>query len=296
MDDKSYTNLHISFAWESYIITIISFRYGKFKHSVPLHSHANHCYEIHLIADGYGQLLTDHSAYDLSPGSLFVTGPNVTHEQLPLFPDSMAEYCIYARIIKKKERSDGHLMADTLIANPFLFGCDNGKIQKLIDEIIEELESEYPGYEKQAEALFSMTFVCLARRFIQPHVLKQTPVLAITPSRASLTEQARSALIEDAFLSDYSTLTLTGLADNLHLSRRQTERLIQKLYNKTFYAKKLEAQMSAASHMLKNSKLSITSIAEAAGYSSQEYFSNAFRKYYGCSPGKYRKTSSHYNM
>lgn len=236
-------------------------------------------------------MLTEDGEYDLNPGFLFVTGPNVKHEQQPLFPDSMAEYCIYIEVKKKKETS-GEMM-DILISHPFLFARDDGKILKLVGELFDELNHKYIGYEQQAEALFSMILVHMMRCFMQRHGLQKLLPPAKASKNAALSEQTRSTLIENAFLSDYRTLTLTELAETLHLSRRQTERLVMKLYGKTFYQKKLEAQMSAASLMLKNSSLSISAVSEAAGYSTQEYFSNAFRKFYGCSPREYRKSTSH---
>lgn len=47
--------------------------------------------------------------------------------------------------------------------------------------------------------------------------------------------------------------------------------------------------MSAAAILLSDNSLSLSDVSERLGYASQEYFSAAFKKHYGTSPGKFRK-------
>ena len=103
---------------------------------------------------------------------------------------------------------------------------------------------------------------------------------------------SKSMIIEEYFLYEYRTLSLDILADRLKLSTRQTQRLLQEYYGKTFQQKKAEARMSAASILLGEKNRSIASIAEELGYSSAEHFSSAFKKYYQVSPGSYRRNTS----
>ena len=66
-------------------------------------------------------------------------------------------------------------------------------------------------------------------------------------------------------------------------------------YKKTFIELKNEARMSFASNKLLYSDLSITGISELVGYSSIEHFTNAFKKWFGLSPLKYRKSKRNIN-
>lgn len=50
--------------------------------------------------------------------------------------------------------------------------------------------------------------------------------------------EAQDFIIEESFLYDYPVLTLEQLADRLGLGCRQTERLMQDIYGKTFLQKK----------------------------------------------------------
>ena len=91
-------------------------------------------------------------------------------------------------------------------------------------------------------------------------------------------------------LCDYKNITLEKLADQVSLGKRQTERLLQMHYRKTFLQKKTEARMSAACSLLRDTKQSISDIADKLGYSSVEHFSNAFKRYYKQTPSDYRRS------
>ena len=99
-----------------------------------------------------------------------------------------------------------------------------------------------------------------------------------------------SLTIEEYFLYEYRTASLEELSERLRLSTRQTQRLIEKYYGSSFSEKKTQARMSAAQLLLADECLSLTDISERLGYSSQEYFTAAFKKYYKISPGRFRKS------
>ena len=65
--------------------------------------------------------------------------------------------------------------------------------------------------------------------------------------------------------------------------------MIEKYYSSSFSEKKNRARMSAAQLMLSDTSLGLLEISDKLGYSSQEYFNAAFKKYYGISPGRFRK-------
>ena len=104
-----------------------------------------------------------------------------------------------------------------------------------------------------------------------------------------LTRAGFLPIIEDAFFYRYRTLTLPDLSRLLNLSARQTQRLLQQNFGRTFSQKLTEARMAAASQYLLTTELSVTEISERTGFSSIEHFSAAFRRFTGRSPRQYRK-------
>jgi hypothetical protein len=48
--------------------------------------------------DAYKRTSADGTEYRITPGTLFMTGPGIAHEQVSLASDPMTEYCIYFQI------------------------------------------------------------------------------------------------------------------------------------------------------------------------------------------------------
>ena len=83
-------------------------------------------------------------------------------------------------------------------------------------------------------------------------------------------------------------LTLSDLADELHLSERQVERIIKEHYGFGFHALITSFRMKRAAAFLLQGK-SVNFVAEAVGYSSASAFHRAFRATFGLSPNEYQQ-------
>ena len=73
----SYHDIDIHFSVENVKIHALNIVFELFTRTIPTHSHGNHCYEIHYIPAGYGKLVANGQYYDISPNTLFVTGPHI---------------------------------------------------------------------------------------------------------------------------------------------------------------------------------------------------------------------------
>lgn len=226
-----------------------------------------------------------------------MTGPHVEHAQTPHLEDPMCEYCIYLKAEKRRRSQpvtgseadgSGQILA-LLEKTPFWFGQDTHNVSPLVEDLFTELENRYTGYQLQVESLLRQILIRLVRNFEEKKG-------SGAPSGSLITTDKTAVIIEDYFLYEYQNLSLEELAVKLGLGTRQTERLLQKHYGKTFLQKKTEARMSAAAILLTDSSRSITSVAEALGYSSIEHFSSAFKNYYQVSPRQYRKEGAYHSF
>lgn len=280
-----YRDLDISFMIGNTNFHALNFVYEQFRRTIPSHAHGNGSYEIHYIPEGYGRALIDGRCYEIVPGTLYVTGPHIEHAQTPIPEHPMCEYCIYLKTARRRSasgRASGENDLTKIFAEtPFWFGQDSQMAGETILAVFAELKDRHTGWELQTEALLRQLFVKLVRSY-------EKAVSNDVPVRSRPTDKA-SVIIEEYFLYQYRSLSLEDLAKRLGLSIRQTERLLQKQYGKTFLQKKTEARMSAAAMLLSNTECSITSVAGELGYSSIEHFSAAFHSYYGKSPRQYRK-------
>lgn len=279
---KQYTDLDIHFTLDGFSVHALNIIFERLTRVIPSHSHGNGCYEIHYIPAGYGRLKEGETYYDITPNTLFVTGPHVVHAQSPVLSDPMQEYCIYFRFPGVSRTKKLSSLLNTFLSTGFWIGQDVQGVHFLMKQLFDELECQYTGYQNQVQLLLSQLIICLVRNYEQ----EKKPEYRFARSNLY---NSKSMIIEEYFLYEYRTLSLDILADRLKLSARQTQRLLQDYYGKTFQQKKTEARMSTAAIILNDKSRSIASVAEELGYSSAEHFSSAFKKYYHISPGNYRK-------
>ena len=285
-----YRDLKLTFSIADIYFDVLSLSHEQIIKPYPRHAHSKNSYELHFVPQGSGSLVIDTQKYDITPGPLFMTGPEVPHEQISTRENPMTEYSIYMQVRQPLPKEIPPLLKTFLECN-FWLGQAEQSIYTQTSQLFEELNSHAPGYELMLQSILSQLILNVARHY--PGQQKTLPTAQNQPfqnqSLPTISEKAY-LIIEEAFLYDYKTITLTELANRVSLGERQTERLLQKHYGQSFIQKKTEARMSAASQLLRETNASISDIAEDLGYSSPEHFSNTFRKFYKESPKAFRKT------
>lgn len=277
-----YNDMDIRFSLEGVSFHALNIVFEHFERTIPAHAHGNGCYEIHYISSGRGKLKADGVYYDLTPNTLFVTGPHIEHAQTPVPDDPMEEYCVYLKADSSSHLKKQAAILPTFLGTPFWIGQDRQGIYSLMIQLFDELSHRYTGFQEQVQLLLSRLVILMVRNYEQ---LRISPTVFAPNNLAD----SKSVIIEEYFLYEYQSLSLSDLSNRLKLSPRQTQRLLMDFYGKTFQQKKAEPRMSAAAILLSDPKKKIAGIAESLGYSSAEHFSSAFRRYYQVSPREYRK-------
>lgn len=219
----------ISFKWNDYDFSLLQFGKGVFTRDMPGHSHSRNSYELHLIVDGEGALTTDTGKYDLSEGDFFVTGPNIYHQQSTNPEKPLTEYYFY---IQASDKKTNNALVSTFLSNHFYF-CKNSGLFYLVEKIIEEDTRKKWGYENIIAALMQILMTEITRLY--------WPDFKVTNESAESLNDRRFILIEQAFINDPQGITLTKLSGIIGLCERQTQRLLEKYYGKSFSQKKAES-------------------------------------------------------
>ena len=90
--------------------------------------------------------------------------------------------------------------------------------------------------------------------------------------------QNREFIIADFFENNYhKKVTLSDLAEALHLCKKQAERLVLKYTGRTFSAEIRHQRISAAKRMIKRGNASLSEIAQLVGYESYSGFWKAYK-------------------
>lgn len=258
----------------------VSISKGPFVSSIPSHTHSSRSYEIHYIYEGQGKLIVDKKDYDLTNGTLYITGPNVYHEQIFVDADPMAEICINFNI-DNKPGLKSNVIAGSFLEHDFWIGKDKENLSLIFEEMFRELKQDALGSDLITISLLNQLIIKIVRNYEQFTRFEKT-------SDGSDINASRFLLIDQIFLNEYSTITLKDLANKISLSIRQTERLLKEYYNMNFQKKKLMARMAAAKQLLKSTHMKTYEIAEITGYSTSEHFCNVFKKYYKMSTREFR--------
>ena len=257
----------------------------------PLHLHTK--LEFQYIASGTLDVLIDEeTTLTIQQGSALLIPPNVLHrnansegQRLALtiamqhFPNhsdpNFSEFHYYCEIFSK-------LRAPAIITNSTISYC--------VDQLLSLPHT--PQNTHKIKNLFALLFIQLAdcaKSFCQKD------------SQSSKLPQGdqhnhQYFLIEQYINTTYNQkTTVAKLAELLHISRRQADRIIMQIFGKTYAELVLEHRMSIAQTMVKKTDIPCAAIAEKVGYSSYTGFYIAFKKYFNMSPEEMRESANAQN-
>lgn len=86
----------------------------------------------------------------------------------------------------------------------------------------------------------------------------------------------------------YRNISLVDFSEKYHLTKEYLSKQFKEQHGCGIYEYMLNFRMQKAAEMLRCSKEKIQYISECVGYSDSNYFSRAFKNYYGVSPKEYR--------
>ena len=85
-----------------------------------------------------------------------------------------------------------------------------------------------------------------------------------------------------------SEITISGIAEALHLGKKQTARIIKKYYKKPLSVLILEKKLDFSRYLLTATDMKISEICKKSNFRSENYFYIKFKEAYGCTPLRYR--------
>lgn len=277
----------VRFLLEGIVMNVVMVSYRRFTKVIPEHAHGENVYEIHYVTEGGGEVSLNRKRYALVPGTLYITGPGILHEQFSDEANPVTEFGLYLQT--EGEQKGGELLR-LMREHPLWCGKGRSGLHSLMEQILLEQAGNLPGStEKRVHLLAEFVIECIRSIGMQEETEMTLPLPEEEFSTNPVREETMLLVADEIFLYEYRDITLDVMAKRLGLSVRQTQRFLEKMYGKSFTRKKLEARMSAAVPMLQNGRYTITEISERLGYSSPDHFSHAFSGYYGYVPSSLRK-------
>lgn len=216
-----------------------------FYSSYQTQTHHRHNYaEIHVVVNGSTTFQVGENKYFLKSGSLMI------------LPNGIFHHC------DNKEESTLHIafQIDYPLKQVLIYNVNESIILSFIREI------ENAEYSQDFSKISSyITFIC--DYFLHNEKLQPNPITDY------------GFLICEFFSQHYSEkLQLCDLAKFLHLSERQTERLVKKYTGNTFRKELSATRINVAKSLMSSTKMSLTEICRYVGYESYAGFWKALNK------------------
>jgi AraC-like DNA-binding protein len=171
---------------------------------------------------------------------------------------------------------------------PCILFDDSLSLISLFDNALEEAWSKKLGYFNKIRDVASLLLINSARIMSGMRV-SDYPV----PLKSSIDDYRFKQI--DKFIYDNikTMVTVKQVADYLHLSEKQVTRIVQNnigISTKELIKRKKTLE---AADLIKNTKLPVKEVSDTLGFSSEYYFSQYFKKFFGKSPTSLRKFTRH---
>lgn len=245
-------------------------------HRPSLHSavHAHSWYELFYVVEGVLHIFMGGEEHLVEAGNIFLVPPGEEHYTVIDEVEGAVRYCFQFSAKVRRETPTA------LALQRFLESCErcphsvDGACYTLVRVLADSIAAEDDA--AVGAHLLSLLLACgssvLGQRRHTPDVLDDNESDRIY----------RIETICQGFFNERA-ISLSLIADELHLSERQVERLFKQHYGCNFHAYITHLRMQEALAMLKDGE-PVATVAESVGYGSASVFYRTFRLYFGCSP------------
>ncbi|WP_314587561.1 helix-turn-helix domain-containing protein [Paenibacillus terrigena] len=291
--------LDLSITWGNYEIRVLRFHLTSFAPGkiVSFHKHAE--FEFHFIPRGKGSVILVDEPYTLREGMFYLTGPDVLHYQEADPRESMEELCLHVDIV---ERDEDSLLADSLI-NPWEVDEARDCVEKLRQlplkptmDIYRAMPYFLDAYQATAQR-YNGVYTTIKQCIVQI-LLRAVRAYYSEPNEAELPFRDMKAYRYQLALEYIQTnstgqLVLSDVADKLHISSRQLQRILKEQGDGRSFSEIVEdVRLNAVCRRLVETTMPIEDIALKEGFSNGSYLHTVFRKRYAMTPSLYRRMNA----
>ena len=250
----------------------------------PFYMHSHYHSEIFTVLKGEMGIVTEDGITELSPGETVLIPANTPHK--PVYGKDIFRVNI-AFLNPENNTSPLTKKLSELSSSREILIYKNPLFTEVVKHILEYENGEYEFKALLIEACLSE----LAILICQNDASAGEGTKRFTDSKSY-----RYYVIAEIFRSGFApgavtvkVPTLKEVSEQLHLSEKQTERLVKKFFGRSFREEVLHMKMKKAAELLEKTDLSVNEIASATGYSVTRSFYASFYKTFGKTPSEYRK-------
>ena len=253
--------------------------------------HFHSCFEIQYITDGVMMLETEERIYEVKKGEVIIIPPYASHQNA----ENEHHYGRFSMnmILGRNQKNDKKEFSEFVYYSDLFRHIDS--VQHITNKDISGFFEKYlrydntPGMKHLKELYLSIIFIRIAESLSET-IPEYNRTYETEKQHLSLDDRKRAFMIEQYVVLNYMNVNACNeLKELLHLSRRQTDRIVRTVTGSSLYQLIEKYRMKTAGLLTSQTDRAFNRIAEDCGYSSYVGFYNAFRRFYGYSPEKYRE-------
>ena len=242
--------------------------------------------EIKFFTEGTSTLLIDTNAIVTKPGDIVVINPFEFHSTLNIGETTGVYHLLMIGMdFFSSKNLDNFDMKNLFLGGRVKFNNlikDNPQVERIIKNLVDELQNERPSYELAVRGLVLQLFALLLRDEVNEVLNEDVP-----HDNARVYKLIEPA-VEYIRSKYYEEITVEKLAALCRMSKYHFCRIFKRATNMTMVQYLTEYKLSIADIMLKNYDMSIAENAHVSGFDDESYFSRCYKKSRGISPQKVR--------
>lgn len=246
-------------------------RYDDSWRSIP-HSHAHA--ELFYCLGGRGFLRIGDEKLPIDANDFFLINPSVEHTELS-DEQGMLEYIVIGVSGVRFASPQGSYPRYYLLNDR----TNNAEILPYFQDVLREISRQRDGYLSVCLGILDVLLAKVSR-YTRVDMNSDSPVKGMI----ECTEVKR--LIDERFAEP---LTLDWLAERAHISKFYLSRVFHRHYGASPMSYLCLRRLSEACHLLRATDHSLAAVSALSGFTSQSYFSQAFKRVYHVSPSEYRR-------
>lgn len=238
--------------------------------------HTHQFTELFFVVNGEGNFLFPDKTYHIKAGDLVIVPPYMEHTEQSIKGTPLEYYVIGVDGVSFQSEDE-----QTCI-QIFCNFSNKSLIADLLAQMLYEVRNPSYGSDKICQNLLEVLIL---------RIIRYQHVIPVPLTSTYMTKEC--ALIKEYLDSNYSEqITLDTLTELTHMNKYYMAHSFAKYTGKSPIQYLNQRRMDAACTLLKDTDQSIASISSSVGFSSQSYFTQAFRKKYGMTPIKFRQQNA----
>ncbi|WP_245697200.1 AraC family transcriptional regulator [Paenibacillus oryzae] len=299
MKEQQHALEHVQadFRWGPYGICVFRFHLAAFPPGKidRFHKHTEE-YEFHFVPRGSGMVILEDTPCHVGEGMMYVTAPGVMHYQEADDKDGMDELCLRIRIVRiddgepaeswgaASEWREAEACVRQLGLIPRRPSHDRFKAMECFLAAYRAWYENQPGLLTVIRQCIIQILLRTTRAYFPEPEHMQLPSRDINRYRCRIAEQ----FIKDNY---QEPLTLEAVAEVIHISPRQLQRIMKSQIGSTFSDYIESIRLDHVCRELAESRNTIDQVAVRNGFSSANYLHRVFKKKLGITPQQYRSRS-----